>query len=589
MDYKQINSVISTHIHSGAKERADRLRWMDWYLTDSTDRDYGVRDPYERDTDGRDDLTLETNYPYAFIDTMTANVCPTNPQVTIIARNPDMAEVARYRESLANDTLRGNDTHSKSLELASHAAIAGFGASKVVWSERYNRPRLLIVQPDNFIWDRTSPQEDWRYCGECTPITKEEFKARCKRQRLSQEEKDLGFRPRPAYKKKVADSAKFSRYPEWLVKGTSPHDVAEQARDVFEWVSVWEFWDFEAKKFYHILEGVEEPLLEIDLPYEFVENPYDIVVFNNNLKDGSGISDIKLIQNSQARLNELDTIELWHAQTTLPKAIVDKAALEQPADFERGYATADGPGAVVMASFRPNKTLRDAIQYSPSPGLSPSFDKMRGRATEQIEFTLGLAGFQRGQQGFDKATEAALANTAQQTRNGKRIKAIENWIASISKKMLGLWAEFADPGVGIPVSEPGSSRAEILAFADLAFDDAETFENEWWFDFKTAPYSPTENHRLTQLQKLTQYMQVLANNPHVDQGKLMLKILELLGMTEVADKTGQGGQPQQMIQAGGSPGVPGSSGVPGVDPVQEQMRSMMQGAIPQGPGDEEPI
>ena len=120
----------------------------------------------------------------------------------------------------------------------------------------------------------------------------------------------------------------FGGYPSWLKDLTGNRSMVNNAsRDVYNWATVYEFYDFEHKKYYHILEGVDKPIFEGDLPYTYVDNPFVMLQFNENMKDLGGLSDIALISSLQQRLNELDTLELWHAQSSIPVTLIRSETL----------------------------------------------------------------------------------------------------------------------------------------------------------------------------------------------------------------------------------------------------------------------
>ena len=94
---KQITGLIDTH---KAKSHLDQRKW------DQTRNWYNSEPNQPTGVDGEsEDLSMETNYPYAFVDTMVANICPNNPEVTVNARRKHLHEPAKYRQALINDTF----------------------------------------------------------------------------------------------------------------------------------------------------------------------------------------------------------------------------------------------------------------------------------------------------------------------------------------------------------------------------------------------------------------------------------------------------------------------------------------------------
>ena len=162
-----------------------------------------------------------------------------------------------------------------------------------------------------------------------------------------------------------------------------------------------------------MLDGVETPLFEGDLPYRYTKNPFIQLVFNDNMVDLGGVSDVRLIASSQERLNEIDTLELWHAAASNPVLLVQTGLVDAPEQIMTALRDANQPGSMVGIPGKANAPLHDLIGHTPTPQFQPSFDKMRDRATHTIEFILGIPQYSRGVVGVaDVATEVALADTS---------------------------------------------------------------------------------------------------------------------------------------------------------------------------------
>lgn len=567
---KQTLDIIRTHRDKSATERREWDKYRSWYLSEHWRRQREELPSGAGDYLDEDEINLESNYPYAYIDTMIANVCPTNPQVTVTARREKYRPVARFREALLNETLRLNKTHEKLWKLATNTALCGRGIIKAVWDLKKRRPEYRIIDPRFFFYDMSVDWEDMRYCIEVTVLTKSQFQKRIKKQR----------RRGGTYNTKVAARAEFSSYPGWLRDRMRDKSMIHEAsREVYSWVVVYEFWDFENGVYSHWLDGVESPLFEGKLPYRFLKNPFRKLVFNDNMVDTGGVADIKLIANPYERLNEIDTLELWHAHASNPVLLLNAALADNVEDFKSALAQANMPGSMVEIQGKHKAPLRDLIGQTPTPQFSPSFSKMRERCIQIIEFTLGIPAYSRGVVGVaDVATEVALADTATRTRNGRRIKAvqdIESWLAVAS---MSLYEEYLPEDTELPIRLTDSKEVLMVTRDALSARDPHKGASEGIFDFdyEAVPYSPTENHRLLQLQKLQQYMNLLVGAPAVNQEKLMVKLLDLLGLSDIVADTPA---PQ--------PGPPGMPGMPGMPPTQPGQDTLASGALP--PGLEAPL
>ena len=128
----------------------------------------------------------------------------------------------------------------------------------------------------------------------------------------------------------VASKAKFGAFPKWLKDSekTSAAD-AEKIRETFEWITIYEVYDFTADRYYHMLEDQEDPLFEGDLPYVFVRNPFKMLTFNDNLSDIGGMADSQLVERQQRRLNELETLYAYKEKMPLRSPISSEQPLRQ--------------------------------------------------------------------------------------------------------------------------------------------------------------------------------------------------------------------------------------------------------------------
>jgi hypothetical protein len=362
----------------------------------------------------------------------------------------------------------------------------------------------------------------------------------------------------------------------------------EASRSVYKWVTVYEVYDFQGKgRYYHFLEDVEEPLFAGELPYRYAKNPFTLLSFNENMANLAGLSDIKLIQSLQERLNEIDTLELWHAHTSTPVMLVNTALVDNPEDIMTSLADANQPGSMVAIQGKANAPLGDIIGQTPIPSITPSFKEMRARCNQVIEFILGIPQYSRGVVGVaDVATEVALADTATRTRNGRRIKQVEDMLRDMADKVVSLYEEFLAEDSLLPIRLTDSQKVLTATRDSLQFvSERDPEDRALEYDYEAIPYSPTENHRLVQLQKLQQYMPLLLQSPIVDQEKLLTKLLDLLQMREVlAVQKGPTAPPAMPPQPGmpGMPGMPPMPGMPGPLPPNANLDTLNSGALPEG-------
>jgi hypothetical protein len=579
---KQITGLIDTHKGRSFIDQREWDKVRSWYTSDasgnySQDLPQGAGSP----VDQTDDLSMETNYPYAFVDTMVANICPNNPEVTVNARRRHLHEPAKYREALINDTFRRSGAHRIHWRAATMASVYPRSFVKVVWNFRKRSPDFLVVDLRHVWFDLTAERwEDIRYIIEVTVLTREDFNSRIK---------GKGDKADRAYNPKVADKASFGGYPEWLRDRQKDQSLMnDSSKEVFEWVTVYEVYDFTGEgRYYHYLEEEEEPLFAGELPYRFVRNPFYRLSFNDNLQDIGGLSDVSLIRPILERLNELDTLMLWFAQTAIPVTMLNSGLVDNPEHIRSQLRNATSPGSIVEVAGKANASIQDIIGHTQTPSLSPEFIATRDRCIQIIEFILGIPQYSRGVVGVsDVATEVALADTATRTRNGRRQKEIYDMISWQSQAIIGLYEEFLAEDEILPVRLLADAqvveitRASMMARELLANRGEEPLD----YDYSAVPYSPTENNRLVQLRNLQQFFPLLQESPQVDQNTLVRKLAELLQMQDVLKSTDQleqeAQQAAQEAEAAKGQAMMGPGGPGGEDTIAT-------GALP--PGAEPPL
>ena len=567
----QISELISVHKTRSSRERGQWDRYLRWYRSQ-----YWGKTPDLATGGGDRQVALETNYPYAFIDTMVSSIVPPNPQVTVLPRDPERANYAIYREALINDVFHKNGLSRLLWRLSTYASVCGRGIMKAVWRFQNQRVEYRVIDP-RFIWFDPSAEkwEDIRYLIEVTALTKAEFEARAKAP-LDPKKK----RGKKRYDPEVVKRAEFGSYPAWLKPALK--DAREINSEVFDWVIVYEVYDFTSGTYGHYLEDTPEPLFKGDLPYRFVKNPYTMLTFNDNLQSLEGISDIQIIDRQQQMLNELDTLELRHAQASIPVTLFHAGMVDNPTAFANNLMEATSPGDAVAVHGRPGIGINDIITHTPTATLVPSFDKMRQRIIQSIEFALGLPQYSRGVVGVaDVATEVALADQAIRTRNGRRLQSLEYVIERLAKATAGLYEEFLSPKSTLPVRLTGQQGALEVTRETLGARSPGDARNNTLtadpldYDYEVIPFSPTENSKTIQLKNLSQVLELYMQSPDVDKRALIEEINSLLNINqnllrdqEEVEAEQQAMAQAQMAEEGGGPAPsPGSDQPPGPDGV----------------------
>lgn len=546
LDPKTLRSIIDAHVTKAHKEHPIWDKWRAWYRSEFWGDSHQGDDP----------LLVENNYLYAFCDTMVASVCPPNPRVTCAPRRRDEENqlAAQYREALINDILYRIRANKLLWKMSTASSVYPRSIIKAVWSFSKQRPDFVVLDPRYFFFDMSvSRWEDIRYAIEVTTLTKAEFFARSKQKVKTRGRKTF-------YDPGVAKKAEFGSMPKWLKDNEDTSSgITEKVKETFEWITVYEVYDFTNDKYYHMLEGEEDPLFAGDLPYVFVRNPFYMLTFNDNLADIGGMADSQLVERQQRRLNELDTLELRHAQASIPVTVINEALCDNPEDFTDQVSSATSPGDVVRLQGKNAAPLSDIVGTTPTSSLTPEFSDIRDRIESTVQFVLGIPDYARGVAGTSEvATELALVDSAMRTRLGRRTKLINDVIRHMAECIIGLYEEYLDSAVEIPVRTSGKSEAISVArkhliarnprIAEEIKASGRDIEEPLEIDYEVVPYSPTENSKTAQIKKIQQFMELLINSQHINQRKLMQHVLDVLDIGSDVMVSEQELQAQQQTQ-----------------------------------------
>tara|TARA_R110000824_G_scaffold163273_4_gene339032 strand:- start:372 stop:938 length:567 start_codon:yes stop_codon:yes gene_type:complete len=111
----------------------------------------------------------------------------------------------------------------------------------------------------------------------------------------------------------------------------------------------------------------------------------------------------------------------------------------------------------------------------------------------------------------------------------------------MAETTIGLYEEFLESAEEIPARVTGSEGAVVVARKHLMVRNPKTAEAirsqgeepeiPLEIDYEVVPYSPTENSKTNQLKKLQQFMDILVQNPLVDQRRLMTHLLDALDIS----------------------------------------------------------
>lgn len=559
--YATWKKLIQAH-KTDAEARAPTIhKWISWYHSRTT----GLTDPGTRAMvahsmgDAEPDLSVHNNYVYSYMDQMVANICPQNPQVTIDTAYADAKDACKARQQLLNHSFRADRLHRTLHRATLWASLTGASFVKVVWDPKAKRPSAKNLHSLRVWYDYTVDFEASRYVIEVVTLTKDQALERV---------------ASGAYDKELVDKLDFASYPTWLYDEQGDRASARvAARDATKWATIYEVFDRDLRKVYHISLDLEELPLnheKTDYPYRFAE-PYHSCVFNQDFETTLGVSDVQLIAQALERLNEIDTLELEHAHVSIPNMVFMENLVENAAETRTAIEEGSEPGSVISIKGKGTYTIDQVLSWTMAPGMSPSFREMRERLVQLIEAVLGIPQYMRGgHSGGEVATEFALIDTAAQTRNGRRRDVLDDLVEDIGRAMMDLWEDKMDSERPVMAMVDRMTRGTIIMKDDILPRTDESDEDK--FVYQALIHSPTENNRLVQLQQLNAYAPYIFQNPAFDGWKVSNKLAGLLQMDDCV-------VPQSQYQQAAPPGAP-APGAPAEATPDGGVDSLLTGATP---------
>ena len=537
---------------------------------------YYPRTDTGEDHDDDNGVTRETNYIFAFADTMVAQIVPPNPAVTINANQKSLKEGAKFREALVNRNFAKEQLGKKMWGLCTRATVWPRAFLKTVWSPARKRPIYRVLDPQYVFFDLDAETwEDIRYVIEVVPLTRADFDRRVKKPKTRG-----GF-----YRSDAKEEVSFGAWPKWLKpeadmedRSSSDHtDDINIVRDGYEWTVVYEVYDFKAKKFYHFADGVERALMVSDLPYKHLKNPYKLLTFNDNLKDLGGLSDAELVFPTLERLNELQTLKHWFLKTAIPVTVIHEGLVDDPEAFTDAYESIDGPGQTISLPAKAAVGINQVIGVTPTPTLPIEWGAEEQSLRSDVEFVLGMPAYTRGAVGqSDVATELALTDTANKTRNARRQKEVHLITQWAAEATIQLFMEFMEEEEEIPTRlldgvDGKAITRELMEFGDISDDP-------WAYDYTAHPFSASELNDVVKLKQFETLLPVLLQGIQtgdISSKKLFEQLTELMHMPGLMMDEDEKKKQQEAQAAEGG-------GIPGMDP--NAAAAMMAGGGADGMG-----
>jgi hypothetical protein len=483
-------------------------------------------------SDVPEDEIIARNLAYETADAMTSTLVPRNPELKVTAKRTTLRAAANAQEGLVREAFRQDNLEGCLRKAVTFAALHEYSIIKTVWKNNKQRASYRAIQAKNIFFDRSAERwDEIRYIGEITVRSLSEIKRRAKRKKGS-----------PSYKKSVVNQLIAGTHvPDWL---TLKDDMDEKVRNTLlqslEERVVVELLVFDPDggptKMLHLVPGVEEPLLDISLPYHHMRNPFTLVSLEVPVKGLTGVSPYSLIRALGAHLNQLESLRASTAKASIPVPIVNQAALQNPDAFFEAFRRARDPREMVEIELAQNVPLTDVLMFSQTPGTTIDYPQAIQAVQTRIDTTLGLPSYLRaGNSNADFSAELQLQSSQLANRAGARRKSIHDVITEVGVKTLQLFAEKVDyddiiyvrASDGDPPQEVTRDMAALNLFAKTAG------EAPLEMDYTVRVVDEATENPVVRLQALQPLLPVLiqwAQRGLADEAQVALSVLKWLGL-----------------------------------------------------------
>jgi len=519
VNIKQIQRLIEAHkeiAKAESKEWAELVRWHNGEF-------------FGGETEGGNtDALMHTNYLFAAADSISAALIPHNPRAHCRPKHPQDTDAARRAERLLTSDFKASRIDEISRLSIRRTILKGRSMAKTVWNPDTKQPEARDIEPVRLWWDFDVPLEESEYVIEVTTLKEHELQKRLKRSKAAD-----GSRPSATYSKKGLVESSGDQFPRWLME-LPDHDTTSKwasVKDIFQWYLIYEVWFPQQGEVVHLMEGASDFLFKGKTPYGMVNNPYVMLAFLDNLEDHRGLSDAKLIRNLQARINELQQIQLEHVHRTIPGVMYDERAIGD-ADIEKLEDVE--PGEYKGLSPTEGRSIQDSFAPTPTPTLSPDFYQALRKAEEDLQFVIGLPDWIRGQvNNVETATEMALTENSIRNRFTLRQSRIRRWHEAIAERFLMLRQELMEDPVDIggftPSDVPVPATPQDVAAV---------------FNMEVVAYDPMDWNKAVRRESMMQVRGMWMGAPHIDIVKIDREIANLMEIdpTVVVDGPQQPGQ-----------------------------------------------
>lgn len=535
----------------------------------------------DQGTNDEDEGYLQEPILYQLMDTLTATITPPTPAVEILPQtNAVTQSSAQTAQHLVNNAFRRRRLTVDVGRMVTLTGLFGTSYIKTTWQVNEKLPRFDVIHPkDLFVDPLAKKWEDIRYVIHHTVIPAEVVRLRVESGEYSAEaaEKILkGASPNtrasidPIGRVYTADTGSITVRASAL---TISDDATQHEQSLEDVCDVYEVFDFVHEQLIHVAgnqrSGARVVVARTDLPYRLVQNPFSMLRFTDSLDSLRGVSIAQLVTPLIEQRHRMTTMRLRHAASMIPRTLMRADVVKDPEKVQSDILEAATPGHIIPVTMQGSGVQHvplEALFWStPAPPLPPDYDKALNDLEEAIYATAGISPHMRGQVGESRvATELALADASNQTRQGRIFQAVGFLIEDLARKVLDLYAEFlADQGMYLRID----GRIKEFGPDELPFTPGISTIGS--LDVSVTPYSPQEQTRAVLAQKVMTFIPLLQGmNPQsLDTQRIQEYLLSVAGLphdlvktleaqAEEAEAMAQAAEQEAAVKGASSAGLP---------------------------------
>lgn len=338
----------------------------------------------------------------------------------------------------------------------------------------------------------------------------------------------------------------------------SKEDAANHEKGL---ITIWEFTDNEENVVYWTL---DKDLKVIDSekdygdfaketsvnPYPFEGTAYIPLVFNEDNEDLIGMSDVEPIEDQALAINRLITKNTEHVESFGTLGVIEEGAC-LPSQLDNIKSNTHGKWLFVKQG------RKDSVSIHPTPPIGQDNYAMINEHKMDMQLTLGITDYQRGDSVKRTATEASYLQAGVGNRIDERRDYIKDFVIDVVRKLGAMIQEFSHEEDYVKISDEDFNEDYIKTIKEeFGFNPKvpfiqiprEQIQGEYDYDFNIEDMIQVPKE--VQFQQWTQFMGMLGpeaigmaiRKEGIDVSKILRKVTSLGGIDLDEVKRGSGAQ-----------------------------------------------